>query len=414
MVQIHWTVSFANWAADSQLSGVRCVSAYLKDASEYVGAQIRRLQAVRFGSPSMAALRAIYLSQRDPATNLEVISCLLATYIIVRSNLLFERTGKKVVDVPSELCIYLERRNPVAELTNNIEEVSLRSACANLQLHNVLMSDDPYSIAFATLYRDLAVDGVDAVALMRTLLTVVRGRSVDVIGYFRAAGLITCHADLARFIAEFTGQLGDGSTTETRVIRSPEDYVHWVWQTFREDGSAKLTELVECSTTTQAIDALQALSGWGGSGFTAATAIHSLLDSDDEVGLLSWRRTDHSGTGVGPGPRAVIDCMIGRCGPSGKAEADAYYLEELNKISRRVAELVPAGRNDSFRRERANPRAVQFNLCKLLPCIQYILTGKTGQHARKEKASGASSASGAPMPGRSFKKVKQCFKKPRK
>ena len=103
MVQIHWTVSFANWAADSQLSGVRCVSAYLKDASEYVGAQIRRLQAVRFGSPSMAALRAIYLSQRDPATNLEVISCLLATYIIVRSNLLFERTGKKVVDVEKKL-----------------------------------------------------------------------------------------------------------------------------------------------------------------------------------------------------------------------------------------------------------------------------------------------------------------------
>ena len=36
----------------------------------------------------------------------------------------------------------------MAELNTNIGEVSLRAACMNLQLHNVVMSDDPCSIVF--------------------------------------------------------------------------------------------------------------------------------------------------------------------------------------------------------------------------------------------------------------------------
>ena len=50
--------------------------------------------------------------------------------------------------------------------------------------------------------------------------------------YFQAAGLISRHADLAKFIAESSGHLGDRPTTEALVIRNPGDYVHCVWQTF--------------------------------------------------------------------------------------------------------------------------------------------------------------------------------------
>ena len=38
-----------------------------------------------------------------------------------------------------------------------------------------------------------------------------------------------------------------------------------------------------------------------------------------------------------------------------------------------------------WQRKLAWARVVQFNLCKLLICFQFVLTGLVGKHGRKEK-----------------------------
>ena len=61
-------------------------------------------------------------------------------------------------------------------------------------------------------------------------------------------------------------------------------------------------------------------------------------------------------------------------------------LKSLHTITDKVRGLVHAGSNGSFRRTHGNAKVVQFNMCKLLIVLCYVVTGNTGKHARRKKS----------------------------
>ena len=59
----------------------------------------------------------------------------------------------------------------------------------------------------------------------------------------------------------------------------------------------------------------------------------------------------------------------------------------LAQIAKATREYLPAGAQEALRRKVGSLRRVQFNLCKLLICFQFLLSGKRGRHARRHRTS---------------------------
>ena len=185
----------------------------------------------------------------------------------------------------------------------------------------------------------------------------------------------------------FGGSLGDGSTTETSTTSGPEFATLFLWNTFRPAGEAILDKIIDCRSVATALRTLQGVSGFGGSGFVAATTLHTLVDCDKKVDLFGFRNDEHQHTAVGPTTRKLINLVEER--PLRLHQYggdDEFYLEKLRKITANVAAVLPPGSNGVLRRTLATLRVVQFNLCKLHSVWQYQLTGKVGNNGRAKKA----------------------------
>ena len=77
MVRSHWTGDLATWVADRR-GTARRIGAYVRSASDFVGRQIEKLQRARFGEPSMAQLRALYLNKNDQTASVVDPRCRVA------------------------------------------------------------------------------------------------------------------------------------------------------------------------------------------------------------------------------------------------------------------------------------------------------------------------------------------------
>ena len=103
---------------------------------------------------------------------------------------------------------------------------------------------------------------------------------------------------------------------------------------------------------------------------------------------LQFNNSDSLLTGVGPNPRKLINLIEGRPLHANQyAGDDALYLAGLKKLTEVARDNVPAGTNGSLKRSLSNMRTVQFNLCKLLICYQFVLAGVAGKHIRSPKGS---------------------------
>ncbi len=394
MPRVPWTTEFAAGASKTSLAPGRFLRDFLASKSDRVQRALVALRDARHDEPTMAAIRAVYCHSADTQrTNHDLVAGLLAAYIVARHNRLRDRQGQPRVEVPATLQQHHKARNPVAELMQSVGEVSLDAATRSLQLHNAHMSDDPYSIEFAAWYSDvLAEHGVVAsdptvkIAFLRTCIVALRGRAVGVLSYFRGAGLLLEPGDLARFIMEYSGPVGDGATQEASARMSPEEYVTWSWSTFRPEGVASLKRLLICRSNADAIGCLTAFNGFGGTKFSAKTVVHFICDADRRHRFLGLREDDYRGTGIGPNPRKLINLIEGRdfhaCARGGE---DEFYLLQMRKITGAVRALLPPGADYSFVRKYGTIRSCQFNACKLLICLQFVLTGKYGKHRRKTR-----------------------------
>ena len=60
-------------------------------------------------------------------------------------------------------------------------------------------------------------------------------------------------------------------------------------------------------------------------------------------------------------------------------------MDVLASIARAAREFLPAGAQGILRRKVGSIKCVQFSLCKLLICLQFVLTGKRGNHGRRQR-----------------------------
>ena len=266
----------------------------------------------------------------------------------------------------------------------------------DLHLHNVLSEDDPYNILaqrFLEAQRDKQSEGgrgndVDwKVALLRTCLLCFKARAPAMLQHFDEHGLLYTRDHLASFIMDYTGPVNDNATTETSTCSTPEALSLFVWSTFRATGRlGTLKEIMSHQCLAYAIAALETFPEFGGTGFSAATTLHTLADANRRARVFNFRNDGHRQAVVGPNPQKLINLLEGR-----KLHAhqyggdDVWYGQKLSRLVSLVQRFIPAGPQGSLRRRLATFRTVQFNCCKLLICFQYLCSGKVGSHGRQIK-----------------------------
>jgi len=220
----------------------RFLDTWTSGVAERVRRAVTTLRAASFTNPSIATVRALYSSANNALTSDEdLMAELLAATIVGRQNVLLHSRGEKVITVPSNLDKLLNVRNPVAELLTDVSEVSLHSALSLLQWHNASSSDDPFSIQMAAWWeaiweerskRTSEPEETFSEVVLRTALVIAKGREKGCMDFFTYDTLLRCPADVAHFIASYSGAVGDCSTQETSHNAGPEDLVQWVWASF--------------------------------------------------------------------------------------------------------------------------------------------------------------------------------------
>ena len=155
-------------------------------------------------------------------------------------------------------------------------------------------------------------------------------------------------------------------------------------------GIAMLEDTIRRRCTSAAIFNFKLLDGFGGTGFVAKGIVHTIIDADRDKHYFSLRADDFWHTGVGPNPRSLINIAYGRPASAHRYGGDDdFYMNAVRKVTDLLKQYIPSGAGGSFRRKYANVKVVQFNLCKLMIVLTYILTGKAGKHARRQSGEDA-------------------------
>jgi hypothetical protein len=242
----------------------------------------------------------------------------------------------------------------------------------DLHLHKVLSEDGPYNILAQRLLeaqRDKQSEGgrgndVDwKVALLRTCLLCFEARAPAMLQYFDEHGLLYTRDHLASFIMDYTGPVSDNATTETSTCSTPQALSLFVWPTFRATGRlGTLKEIMSHQCLAYAIGALETFPEFGGTGFSAATTLHTLADANRRARVFNFRNDGHRQAVVGPNPQKLINLLESR-----KLHAhqyggdDVWYGQKLSRLVSLVQQFIPAKPQGSLRRRLATFRTVQFN-----------------------------------------------------
>ena len=100
--------------------------------------------------------------------------------------------------------------------------VNMDSALFKLQLHNNHIEDDPWFKELYKLYLILIEEQLAPLTIFRSLYLCIVGRAPAVIEYGRAhPDFCTVPDKIHRFIHEFQGAAGDGSSTDTALFGPP-------------------------------------------------------------------------------------------------------------------------------------------------------------------------------------------------
>ena len=390
------------WApGPSEEKGVAARRAWLQrffaSAADKVQREGRVLMSATFVAPALEPLRIVY--GHTSTCNYELVSALLATYLILRMNVLHQRQGSALIKMPPNLQFYASTRNEVVKIKQNRSVVSMEQSMLDMQLHNVLSADDPFSLSAKLWWERLVSRHVDVdsnessernfrIDMLRTGLMVCKHRCVEMLQYFKEHGLISTTADIVRFNMTYEGPFGDRSTTETATTVMPEIASVFLWETLRPTGRGVLDKMIEERSAAKMIGALHAFYGFGGTGFVAATCTHILIDMDRDSKLLKLRNDEYLFTAVGPNPRKLINMLENR--PLHQHQYggdDGFYQHKLQRLTQMTQQRLPPGSDGIWKRRLGNMRVAQFNLCKLLTVLQYMQSGLVGNHGRKRKRS---------------------------
>ena len=143
--------------------------------------------------------------------------------------------------------------------------------------------------------------------------------------------------------------------------------------------------MLKARSVAKAIEELRALPSLGGTGFAAKNIVHVLQDADANVKFFQWVNNDYRNTGVGPGTRRLVNLMSGLdLHVNQNGGNDEFYMEQLRAVTAVTKKYLPSSLQPSL----SKVRVVQFNMCKLMCCLRFVLRGRVGIHGRKRAPTG--------------------------
>jgi hypothetical protein len=294
-------------------------------------------------------------------------------------------------------------------------KVSIDTALFALQLHNNYIVHDEWFGQLFELYRFArATCGMPNEEVLRVLLLCAIGRSKDVLTHCME-NIRCCETHLAvhQFVMSFQGLCGDGSSTDTSVFgpagtAANSRLVAVVLSTFT-DQKHVVHKVLNATTELVAIEALESIPTYGGTGFKAKNLVHifteldkCLLEQDPEVEFMFGFYRGPACVRVGPNPRSflnLVHCrhlsygrykatntkarrLTGKC----KGDAATTLLAELKELLVIVAPLLPTHVQFDGVEHTISPmslKTLQFVLCKVFHVLQFCFSGKTGRHKRR-------------------------------